>query len=94
MKFDIWARFENLSIMQVYLKSDKGALHEEQYKFCSLLVLPRIKKVSDKSCREDRNTYIIFSNFIFENHAIFEVMWVNIVERGKLQIAIWRIRIA
>jgi hypothetical protein len=30
----------------------------------------------------------------FENRAVYEIMWKNIVERGGTQMAIWRMRIA
>ena len=30
----------------------------------------------------------------FENHAVYEKMWKNIVERGRSQMTIWRMRIA
>jgi hypothetical protein len=36
--------------------------------------------------------WIIF--FFFENRAVYEIMWKNIVERGRSQIKIWHMRIA
>jgi len=37
----------------------------------------------------------VFSNtFLFENRAVYEIMWKYIVERGRPQMAIWRMRIA
>ena len=30
----------------------------------------------------------------FENRAVYEKIWKNIVERGRLQMTIWRMRIA
>ena len=32
--------------------------------------------------------------FLFENRAVYEIMWKNILERGRPQMAIWRMRIA
>jgi hypothetical protein len=32
--------------------------------------------------------------FFFENHAVYEIMWENIVEPGRPQTKIWRMRIA
>jgi len=32
--------------------------------------------------------------FFFENCAVYEVMWKNIVELGRRQLTIWRIHIA
>jgi len=36
----------------------------------------------------------VFSNFFVENRALYDIMWRNVVERGRLQMAIWRMRIA
>ena len=36
------------------------------------------------SCRANLNTHFVFSNFFFhENCAVYEVMWKNMVERGR-----------
>jgi hypothetical protein len=32
--------------------------------------------------------------FFFENHAIYDVMWENIVRHGRPQMTIWHVRIA
>jgi hypothetical protein len=53
-----------------------------------------MRNVSDASCRENQNTYFVFSNFFFENHAINEKMWKNVVDRVRPQMTIWRMRIA
>jgi hypothetical protein len=43
---------------------------------------------------EKSETHILFSiTFIF-NHAVFEIMWENVVERGRPQTTKWRMRIA
>jgi len=34
------------------------------------------------------------ANFIFKNRDVYEIMWKNIVVRGRPQITIWRMRIA
>jgi len=51
--------------IQLSLKSDKnkGYFTGDQYTFLiiSRLVLLRIKNVSDKSCRETRNTHFMFN---------------------------------
>ena len=49
--------------------------------------------VSHKSCRENQNTHFVFSDFL-ENSTVYEVMWKNIVERGRPPMTIWRKRIA
>ena len=47
-----------------------------------------MKNVSDKRCLENQNTHFVFNNFFHE------IMQKNIVERGRLQMTIWRMRIA
>jgi len=77
-----------------------GTLHEDMYTFiisCSVLLM--IRNVSDKSCRENQYTHVIFNNFIIpsfpsENCAVYEIMWENIVEPDKPQMAIWRLCVA
>jgi hypothetical protein len=53
-----------------------------------------MRNVSDKSCRENRKTRFVFSKFLFENGAAYEIIWKSIVERGRPRMAIWRVRIA
>jgi len=38
--------------------------------------------------------HFIFYNLSFENRAVCEIMWKNVVERDRPQVAIWRMRIA
>ena len=46
-------------------------------------VLLRNRNVSDKSWTENQNPHFVFSNFLFfENRAVCEIMWKNIVERA------------
>ena len=53
------------------------------------------KNQENKRCRETRNTqfmcniYIYF--FFFENRAVYEITWKNVLERGRTQMTIWRI---
>jgi hypothetical protein len=43
---------------------------------------------------EELKKHILYSvTFFFECRAVCEIMWKNIVERGRLQMAIWRVRI-
>jgi hypothetical protein len=53
-----------------------------------------MRNVSDKSCRENQNTFCVQQLFFFENRAVYEIMWKNTVERGRQQMAIWRMRVA
>jgi hypothetical protein len=42
-----------------------------------------MRNVSDKSCRENQNTHLVFKNFLFLNSAVCKIMWKNIAERGR-----------
>jgi N-acetyl-beta-hexosaminidase len=54
-----------------------------------------MRNVSDKSWTENQNTHFMFNNEVFpENRAVYEIMWKNMVERDRPQMAIWRMRIA
>ena len=84
---------------QVSLKSDKnnetGTLLEDQ---CTFLIISRslrltIRKVSDKSCRESQNTILCSINFFFENCAVCEITWKNILLLGRPQMTVWHVRI-
>jgi len=44
---------------------------------------------------EKIKTHILCSvTFFFENRVVYEIMWKNIVERGRPQMTIWRMSIA
>jgi len=67
-----------------------GILHEYVHTLMNisrsdLLVM---KNVSDKSCKENQNTHVVLSNFFYENCAVYEIMWKNVVEPDMPQIAI------
>jgi len=57
-------------------------------------VPPRMRNISGSTCTENLNTQFIFSNFIFKNCAIYEMMWKNIVDPGMPQMRIWCMNIA
>ena len=82
----------------VSLESDKNnrTLHGDQ---CTSVIISRsfllrMRNVSDKSCRENQNTRFVFCIFFFENRAVYEIMWKNILQRGRPKMTIWRMRIA
>jgi hypothetical protein len=52
-----------------------------------------MKNISDRSCSESRNTHFMFNMYFF-NRAVYEIMWKNIVERGRPHMTIWRMRVA
>jgi len=75
----------------------KGTLHEDRYTvfIISRSLLLRMRNVSDKSFRGTQSTHFVFSSiFFFENRAVYEIMWKNIVQLGRPQMTIWRMRIA
>jgi len=53
--------------------------------------------VRTKNCKGIQNTHFVFNiyiYFIFGNHAVYEIMWKNTVERDRQQMTIWRMRMA
>ena len=68
-----------------------GTLLEDQYSFViiSRSVLLRMRKVSDKNCRENHNSHFMLNNvFFLENRAVYEIMWKNIVRPDRPLMAI------
>ena len=55
--------------------------------------LLRTRNVSDKRGTEYQNVHFGFIN-VFANHAVYEIMWKNIVQRGRPHMKTWRKRIA
>jgi hypothetical protein len=49
------------------------------------LVLLRMSNLSDKSSIENQNTFLCSVSFVFENGAVYEIMWKNMVEPGEAQ---------
>ena len=41
---------------------------------------------------EEIKTHFVFSHFFFENRALCEITWKNVVELGRPQMTIWRMR--
>jgi hypothetical protein len=60
-----------------------------QYTFLIIyrLILLRMRNISGKPSRENRNTHFMFNNFFFKR-SVYEI---NIVEPDRPQMAIWRI---
>jgi len=54
----------------------------------SLLVLLRIKNISDECCTENQNTHFRFNNFLLENRAYCEITWKDILEPDGPQITV------
>jgi len=43
---------------------------------------------------EESKTHFVFDNFFFENRAVYEIMWKNIVQLARRQMTIWRMCVA
>jgi len=72
-----------------------GTWHEDRYT-CLIVSLSgrRARNISEKKCRDNQNTHLMSSNFsFFENRVVRDIMWKNIVERGRPQMTIWCMRI-
>jgi len=54
-----------------------------------------MRNVSDKSCTENQNTHFVLSNFFFQKSCrLRDNVEKNVLERGRSQMTIWRMRIA
>jgi hypothetical protein len=77
-----WTDFHEIWYLRPFRKKNRfhynrtrihGTLHENQYKFLIIYrtFLFRMKYVTDKSCRENRNTHFTFNNYFLEKIAQF-----------------------
>ena len=80
------------------LPLERDNWHADQYTFLimSRPVLLRMRNVSDQSFTEIQISRFTFSNVfvIFDNPAVYEIMWKNVVEPDKPLMTIWRMRFA
>jgi hypothetical protein len=67
-----------------------ATLHEDLRTFMivSRLILLGMRNISEKVCRQDRNTHFIFNNIFSKNHAIYEIKWENIVTPDRSRMTI------
>jgi hypothetical protein len=47
-----------------------------------------MRNFSGRSCRENQNTFLCSVALFFENRTVYEIMWKNVVEADRPQIAI------
>jgi len=99
MKVDILGFFENLlRKIEVSLKSDNNKGHSAWrpiYISYHISFRLRMRNASGKSCGENQNTHFVFINFFFRKSCrLWEIVEKNIVERGRPQMTIWRMRTA
>jgi hypothetical protein len=56
---------------------------------CTVIIsrvsIHKIRHISSRICREGQNTHSVFNNFFFENRAVFEITWKNLVEPDRPQ---------
>jgi hypothetical protein len=85
--------------IQVWLKYDKNngcVLYMETnvYFFYHIsLSFHRMRISSDKFIEKKRTFYLQYVSF-FKSRAVYEIIWWNVVEPGRPQMTIWRMRIA
>jgi len=67
-----------------------GTLHEDLCTFMKIShsILLRMRIVSDKCLRESQNTHFMFNDFFPENCATHEIIWKNMVQPYRPQMAI------
>jgi len=70
-------------------------IHEDRYAFLfiSRFIFLRMRNISDKRCRENRNILFIMNSFFLENRALYGIMWKNIVELGRPRMTVRPMRI-
>ena len=95
MKLNIWGFFENLSRkFKCYQNVTRitGTLHEDVFTCMTLSrwVLPKIRIVLNKRCREIQSRHFISSNIFLENGAVYEIMSKNLMESERTQMSIRR----
>ena len=49
----------------------------------SLSVLLRMRNVSDKICRKNRNTHFVFNNYFPKIVPVYEIMWKKCCTTGQ-----------
>jgi len=67
-----------------------GILREDLGTFMIVfrLIFLRMRNILTKICLKNRNTFDI-QLLISENRAVYEIMWKNIVQLDRPQLAIW-----
>jgi hypothetical protein len=99
MKFDIWVLFENAVFIKIWQRI-MGILHEDEDQYTFLIVsrsvLSNMWNISDKTCRENQNTYFMFSkpSFFKKKSCCLRDMGKNIVESVRPLITVWCMHIA
>ena len=66
---------------------------------CVFVIISRsalliMRTFSEETSRENQNSRFMFNHFFFENPAVYEILWRNIVEPDGPQMTTLRMRIA
>jgi hypothetical protein len=93
IKFDIWAFSENLSIKFKFHWNPTrvtGSLDGDVFTYITISrwILLRIRNVSNKSHRENKNVHFMSNNFFVENRPIYEMS--KNVKLERPQMTLWR----
>ena len=83
MKFHIWMFRKYAKKIQVLVESDKNNGYftwRPIYIFDNISILLRTRNVSDKSFRENQNTYFMFNNIFFSKIVLF---WDNVEKYSR-----------
>jgi hypothetical protein len=104
MKFDICLFFEKpVDENSSFIKTDQnnGTINEDR--FVCIYKNIALHFFNEKFCgknlqRKSKHTFCVAvicpPPLPPENRAVYEIMWKNIVERGRPEMAIWRMRVA
>jgi hypothetical protein len=100
MKFDIWVHFENL-LRKFKFQQNLTRITGRHFAWRPLDIFDHISQSSslNEKCfrqnlyRKSKHTFCV-QQLSSKNRAVYEIMWKNMVERGKQETTIWRMRLA
>jgi len=66
---------------------------------CTVMIISRcillgMRNVSHRIVQKIKPHILCSITFLYENRAVYEIMWKNMVESDRPQMTIWRMRIA
>jgi len=97
-----WTDFHRIRYLSIQVRLNLtrilDTVEEDKYIFMTIYFsfILRIGNDSEKICGRNHNTRFIFCNFFLTfvfKCAVYEVMWKNMVDPGRLQVLIWRVSI-
>jgi len=89
-EFDLLVFFGNLSRKSKFCESltrIMGTLHEDLCPF--MIISGRI--ILRMRSRENWNTHFVFNNFFFGYHAVYAIVWKNMVKPDRSQMTVCRV---